>query len=145
MALEIKTEISISATPERIWAILTKFDEYPNWNPFIKSVKGHVDVGEKITARIEPPGTKGMTFKPKVLTFLKNRELSWLGHLFIPGLFDGKHKFELIDDGDGTTTFVQSEEFKGVLVPFFKKQLENNTKNGFVEMNKKLKELAERE
>lgn len=84
-----------------------------------------------------------MTFKPKVLTLIKNKELSWLGHLLFPGLFDGKHQFQLIDNGDGTTTFIQSEEFKGLLVSFFKKKLNTNTRNGFIEMNKKLKELAE--
>lgn len=143
MALEIKTEIVINATPEKVWKILTDFDEYPNWNPFIKSIKGQVKVGNKITARIEPPEAKEMTFKPKILTLVKYNELSWIGRLLFPGLFDGKHKFELIDNGNGTITFIQSERFKGILVPFFKKQLNKNTRNGFIEMNRKLKELAE--
>jgi hypothetical protein len=142
---EIKTEILIHATPEKVWAILTNFENYPNWNPFIKSIKGEVKVGNKITARIEPPQGKGMTFKPKVLTFEPQKELSWLGHLLFAGLFDGKHKFELIDNGNGTTTFKQSEKFKGILVPFFKKSLDNKTKKGFEEMNQKLKELAEKQ
>ncbi len=143
-AKEIKTEILINATPEKVWAILTDFENYPNWNPFIKLIKGEVKIGNKIIVKIEPPEAKGMTFKPKILTFKTNKELSWLGHLLFAGLFDGKHKFELIDNGDGTTTFRQSEKFKGVLVPLFKKQLDNNTKKGFEEMNRKLKEIAER-
>ena len=143
MAKEIKTEILINATPAKVWSILTTFDNYPNWNPFIKSIKGEVRVGNKITARIEPPEASGMTFKPKILTLETNKELSWLGHLLFAGLFDGEHKFELIDNGNETTTFKQSEKFKGILVPLFKKMLDNNTINGFNEMNKKLKELAE--
>ncbi|MDN3676077.1 SRPBCC domain-containing protein [Flavobacterium paronense] len=143
MAKEIKTEIVINAKPEKVWAILTDFKSYPNWNPFIKSIIGDVKVGNKITARIEPPKAKGMTFKPKVLTYETNKELKWLGHLLLAGLFDGEHKFELIDNGNGTTTFKQSEKFKGILVPLFKKQLDNNTKKGFEAMNSKLKELAE--
>jgi len=143
MAKEIKTEILIHATPEKVWSILTNFDNYPNWNPFLKSISGEVKVGNKITARIEPPEANGMTFKPIILTFETNKELSWLGHLIIPGLFDGNHKFELIDNKNGTTTFIQSEKFKGILVPLLKNQLDNNTKRGFEEMNKKLKELSE--
>ncbi len=143
MAFEIKTEVVINATPEQVWSIFNQFEDYPNWNPFIKSIKGSVTVDEKIIVRIEPPGAKGMTFKPRVLTNVKNLELSWLGHLLLPGLFDGLHKFELIDNRNGTATFIQSEQFKGILVPLFKKQLKNNTKNGFIEMNNKLKELAE--
>jgi hypothetical protein len=143
MTKEIKTSILIDTAPEKVWSVLTNFDNYPNWNPFIKSIKGEVKVGNKITARIEPPEAKGMTFKPSVLTFETNKELSWIGHLLFAGLFDGKHKFELIDNGNGTTTFIQSESFKGILVPLFKKMLDINTINGFDAMNKRLKELAE--
>lgn len=143
MAKEIKSEILINAMPEKVWSILTDFDKYPNWNPFIKSITGNVSVGNKITARLEPPGAKGMTFKPKVLVFETNKELRWIGHLLFPGLFDGEHRFELIYNGNGTTTFKQIEKFTGILVPLFKKMLDVNTVNGFNLMNKKLKELAE--
>ncbi len=143
MAKEIKTEILINANPEKVWVILIHFENYPNWNPFIKTLKGEVRVGKKITVRIEPPEAKGMTFKPKILVFETNKELRWIGHLLFAGLFDGEHKFELINNGNGTTTFRQNEKFKGILVPLFKKQLDNNTKNGFEAMNMKLKELAE--
>ncbi len=142
-AKEIKTEILINETPEKVWSILTNFNDYPNWNPFIKFIEGEVKVGNKITVRIEPPKAKGMTFTPKILTLDTNKELKWIGRLLFTGLFDGEHKFELIDNGNGTTTFIQSEKFKGIFVPFFKKQLDNNTKKGFEEMNEKLKELAE--
>jgi hypothetical protein len=143
MATIIQTAIEIHATPEKVWDIFTDFEHYPSWNPFIKSLKGEVKLGHTITVRIEPPASKGMTFRPKILSLQTNKELSWLGHLLFPGLFDGEHKFVFIDNGNGTTTFQQSEKFKGILVPFLKKQLNNNTKSGFEAMNKKLKELCE--
>lgn len=143
MSKVIKTEIQINATPEKVWSILTNFDQYPQWNPFIKSISGQVAVGNKITARLEPPGAQGMTFKPTVLAFEAFKEFRWLGHLLFPGLFDGEHKFELIDHKNGTTTFIQSEKFKGILVPLFRKMLDTNTVNGFNLMNQKLKERAE--
>ncbi|MBP6663897.1 MAG: SRPBCC domain-containing protein [Chitinophagales bacterium] len=141
--MEIKTDILINATPSKVWAILTNFDNYPNWNPFIKSITGQVAVGNKITAQIQPPNSSKMTFTPKVLAFETNKEFRWLGHLLFAGLFDGEHKFELIDNQNGTTTFIQTESFKGILVPLFKKTLNTNTTNGFNLMNQKLKELAE--
>lgn len=143
MAKEIKTQITINASPEKVWSILTNFEKYPEWNPFIKSIKGTPTVGKRIIARIEPPKAKGMTFTPKVLAFDANKQFRWIGHLLMPGLFDGEHIFEIIDNGDGTTTFIQREKFRGILVPLFKKMLDNNTVNGFNQMNQKLKELAE--
>lgn len=143
MAKEIKTSIVIQASPQKVWAILTNTQAYPSWNPFIKSIEGNLAVGAKIKARIEPPQAKGMTFTPTILKFETNKSFVWLGSLWFKGLFDGKHKFELIDNGDGSTTFIQSEEFKGILVPLFNKMLDNNTVKGFELMNQKLKELAE--
>ncbi len=144
MAKEINTEILIQATPATVWTILTDFETYPKWNPFIKSISGALKVGNKITARIEPPGAKGMTFKPTILALETNKKFMWLGHLWFTGLFDGEHSFELIDNGNGTTTFVQSEKFKGILVPLFKKMLDIKTIQGFEAMNGALKDVAER-
>ncbi|MBB5635261.1 hypothetical protein HDF26_004600 [Pedobacter cryoconitis] len=143
MTKEIKTEILINATPQKVWTVLVDFDNYPKWNPFIKMLKGDIKVGQQITVQIAPPEAKGMTFKPKVLAFDRNKEFKWIGRLLFPGIFDGEHKFELVDNGNGTTTFIQSEKFKGVLVTFLKKQLDNNTKRGFELMNEKVKEQAE--
>jgi hypothetical protein len=49
----------------------------------------------------------------------------------------------LIDNLDGTTTFIQSEKFGGILLPLFKKMLDVNTKEGFESMNKALKDRVE--
>lgn len=141
---EVRTEVTITSTPEKVWAILMNFNDYPNWNPFITSIKGNAIKGAKITAHIEPPDAKGMTFKPRVLAVEVNREFRWKGHLLIPGLFDGEHIFELIDNGNGSITFVQREQFRGIFVPLLKKMLDNNTRRGFEQMNLKLKELAEK-
>lgn len=145
MAKEIKTEILIHASSEKVWGILTDFDHYLQWNPFIKSIEGNVAVGNTIKARIEPPGATGMTFKPVVLVYTEAKEFRWLGHLLIKGLFDGEHCFTLIDNEDGSTTFIQSEKFTGVLVPLFSKMLDTNTIEGFRQMNEKLKQEAEKD
>lgn len=143
MTFLLKTEIIIHSSPEKIWAILTDFKNYPNWNPFITSLTGDFEVGKKITVRIEPPEAKVNTFKPTVMTYETNKKLSWLGIFLIRGIFDGEHRFELTYNGNGTTTLLQSEKFAGILVPFFKKMLDNNTRQGFEAMNKKVKALAE--
>lgn len=141
--MEIKTQITINATPDKVWAVLTDFENYSNWNPFIKSITGEPKVGSQITVSIVPPQSKKMTFKPTVLAFIHNNEFRWIGRLLLKGVFDGEHKFELIDNGNGTTIFNQSEAFNGILVGLFKKQLENNTKKGFELMNESLKKRVE--
>jgi hypothetical protein len=86
---ELRTEIEIAAPPERVWQVLSDFDAYSEWNPFIRSIVGDAEVGSRLSVRLEPPGARGMTFKPTVRAVAPPRELRWLGRLFVPGLFDG--------------------------------------------------------
>lgn len=140
MKKEIRTHITIQATPEKIWAILTDFDRYPDWNPFIRSISGNVEPNCNIRVEIVPPEGKRMVFKPVVLRKEENNELKWQGKLFFKGLFDGEHAFELKRNEDGTTTFCHSEKFSGILVRWIDLK---QTEAGFEQMNRKLKELAE--
>ncbi|MEZ4804073.1 MAG: SRPBCC domain-containing protein [Bacteroidia bacterium] len=143
MSKEISTQIKINATTEQVWNVFSDFKNYPNWNPFIKSIQGDFEIGKVISIHLVLPDSKPMTFKPKVLSFEQNKKLIWLGHLMIKGIFDGEHKFELIDNKDGTCTFIQSEKFSGILVPLLRKTIEVKTVNGFNLMNKSLKERVE--
>lgn len=138
MSKEIKTSIIIQASPASVWEVLTNFDRYMDWNPFIKSIKGDAVVGKTITVSFGK-----MTFKPIVLVYDKNQKFEWIGHLFFKGIFDGKHTFELIDNGNGTTTLLQSETFKGVLVPFLGKMLRDEVPANFKSMNEALKKRVE--
>lgn len=139
----IKAEIRINAKPEKVWAILTDFERYPEWNPFIKSIAGRKDIGKQLSVAIQLPDSSTMRFKPVILRFSENKELRWKGKLFIKGLFDGEHFFLLTDNNDGTTTFTQGENFSGILAGLFGKVLER-TKNGFVLMNEAIKEKSEK-
>jgi hypothetical protein len=140
---DLHSEIEINAPAERVWHLLTDFASYPQWNPFIRSIRGQPIRGERLEVRIEPPGGRGMTFKPKVLNAEDNRELRWLGHLLVPGLFDGEHSFTIESLAKNRVRVVQREAFKGLLVPLFARSLETNTQRGFEEMNCALKERAE--
>lgn len=140
----LETKIQINASPEKVWAILTDFKNYPTWNPFIKSIEGEMIVGKQFKARIEPPEAQGMSFSPVLLAFEPNVEFRWKGKLLVKGFFDGEHQFTLIKNSDSSTTLIQSEKFSGILVPLFSKMINNNTRKGFEMMNEKIKELAEK-
>jgi len=139
----LESEIDIAAPAERVWSILVNFSDYPQWNPFIRTIRGVPEVGARLVAHLQPSGTKGMTFRPIVLSAIPARELRWLGHLWVPGLFDGEHQFSIQPISDAKVKFRQNELFSGILVPLFKGTLERDTKRGFKEMNQALKDRAE--
>jgi hypothetical protein len=139
----IETEIIINAKPEKVWAVLTDFEKYPTWNPFIKSIEGEKAAGKQLKVFIQPPNGGGMTFKPMVLTYDATKEFRWKGKLGISGIFDGEHYFRLIDMGENTTRFIHGERFSGILVPFMGGAL-SKTKEGFQLMNEALKRECEK-
>ena len=137
------TSISISAPPNRVWYLLTDFASYPNWNTFIRRASGEPREGAHLEVYLQPTGARGMTFRPRVLKAEPDRELRWLGHFLIPGLFDGEHIFTITPLEAGSVRFVQREIFTGLLVPLFMRWLEKDTRRGFEEMNRALKLRAE--
>jgi hypothetical protein len=139
---ELHSQIEINASAERVWGILTDFASYPQWNPFIRRIIGELKVGERLEVRLEPPDSRGMTLRPTVLSAEPHRQLRWLGHLLVPGLFDGEHTLATEPLDENRVRFVQHEVFKGVLVPLVARSLAN-TLRGFEEMNGALKEQAE--
>ena len=143
MKKQLETEIEINAPAERVWKVLTDFHAHPIWNPFIRELRGKPIEGERLRVFIQPPGGKGMVFKPIVLKAEENRELRWLGKMFIPGLFDGEHYFRIEPIDEDRVRFIHGEIFSGLLVRLFAKSLDEGTLSGFRQMNEALKRRAE--
>jgi hypothetical protein len=140
---ELLAEIEIQASAERVWQLLTDFDSFPEWNPFIRWAKGEAKAGARLEVHMEPSGASGMTFKPLVLKAEPGHELRWLGRLLMPGLFDGEHIFSIENLEANRVRFTQREVFTGLLVPILARGLDTNTRRGFEEMNQALKVRAE--
>lgn len=140
MTRRIDTGIFIAAPPERVWEVLTDFAAYPEWNPFIESITGRPEPGERLTVRINAGGTRHI-FKPVVLQASAPRRLRWLGRLGLPGLFDGEHDFGLKPE-QGGTRLSHAESFQGFMVPLLWRELEPATRAGFEATNRALQARA---
>ena len=133
---ELRAEIDIDADPDSVWAVLMDFETYPEWNPFIQPIEGSQAVGATLRLRIQPPDGRGMTLTPHVTVIEPGRAFGWLGSLGIRHIFDGAHRFQLEPiDGGRRTRFVQSERFRGVLLPFVRRSVLPPTLRGFEAMN----------
>jgi hypothetical protein len=143
MTKQLRAQVDIQATPERVWDVLTDFAAYPGWNPFITRVEGTARVGERLTNHMQPVGARGVTFRPVVVEADPGRRLRWLGRLLVPGVFDGEHSFSIEQLGHGEVRLVQQERFRGVLTPLLARSLERHTLPAFELMNQALKRRAE--
>ena len=143
---ELSTEIEFDGTPEETWAVLADLQAYGEWNPFIEKIDGELRVGGKLDVRLQPVDERGITMHPAVLAVEPGKELRWIGHLMIPGIFDGEHRFRIEEAGAGRVRFIQSERFGGILLPMLWKKLrDGGTAKGFRAMNEALaRRVAER-
>lgn len=139
----IRTEIRVMADRDRVWAVLTGLDAYPEWNPFIVQAAGRLQEGARIDIELRTPEGRTMSFTPEVRTVRPPAKLRWVGRWLHPALFEGDHVFELERRGEEQTKVVHRETFTGLYVRWFKRRGLHDTRLGFEAMNRALKERAE--
>lgn len=143
MNKSIKTEIIINASKEEVWEALTNFENYPEWNPFVVNIEGRLEKGFRLRNTLKSGG-KTFVFKPLVVDVKPCKSFSWLGSLFIKGLFDGRHYFEIEEVNSRQVKLVHGEQFSGLLSSFILKKIGDETRSNFVRMNQALKNYSEK-
>ncbi len=121
---------------------MADFEKFPQWNPFIVKLEGKPEVNTRLRAELKN-GDGVSVFKPKVLVAEKNKAFEWLGSLPIPGIFNGHHYFRIESLNAGQVKFIHGEEFTGLLAGVILNKIGEQTRAGFIAMNKALKEWAE--
>lgn len=139
---EVTTSIWIDRPPADVWRVLVDTNAYRAWNPMIVRIKGDLRVGSVIEIDLGSSKSNAAVFHPTVQVVQPNHELRWLGHVGMPGIFDGEHRFQLVASGTGTR-FVQSERFSGLLVGHLTGSLLDDTLNRMNAMNSALKQRVE--
>jgi hypothetical protein len=143
MSKQLTSRIDIDATPERVWQVLSDFNSYPQWNPFITRAEGQPEPNSRLVMRMQPVGARGVTLRPTVLEATPGHRLRWLGRIGVPGIFDAEHSFTITPRAEGGVRLSQDESFRGVLVPLFARSLDRHTRPAFDAMNAALKHRAE--
>jgi hypothetical protein len=144
MSKELISSIDIEAPAEKVWELLIDITVYPTWNPFITRAEGPVEVGGRLTLRMQPVSGSAVTLRPTVVEVVQGHRLRWQGRLAVRGLLDADHLFILEPHGATRSRLVQREHFSGLLVPFVQRSLDRGTLPAFHAMNAALKDRVEK-
>lgn len=139
---EIKTEIIINASSEAVWNVLTNYEAYPSWNPFIVSIEGDKHVGGRLRNTMHV-NSRDQVFKPHIEKFDNNHHFEWLGKLPL-GMFTGRHYFILEAISPTQTKLIHGEHFGGWLRGIIMNKIGEETQQNFIKMNRALKAEVER-
>lgn len=128
-------EITINASSEKIWEILTNASGYPEWDESIERIEGKMEFGEKVTFLTK---VSSQAFPVKVTVFEPGDKIVFTGGMPL-GLFKSERTHKLTTIEDGKTKFHTQENFSGLLLPLFGKNIPDLTENfqGFVAALKK--------
>ena len=114
-APELYTAMVIDAPPDRVWAVLTDFASWDEWNPTLKRTSGPPVVGTEVrmTLRLGP---MNVPMRQQIRVVDPPRSLVWRSKQFVPArALDVVRKFVLEPVDGGRTSLVQSETTTGFL------------------------------
>jgi uncharacterized protein YndB with AHSA1/START domain len=134
-----KRELEIAAPPEVVWEVLTGFEQWPKWNPEVKSMK------------IDGPVAPGTEFRWKsgpgtIVSTLEQvdppRYIRWRGRtLSVKAI----HEWRL-EPANGGTRVETDESFSGFLARLFhgslQKTLDRSTESGLEHLKRESERRA---
>lgn len=142
---EIRDEIEVNASIEKVWATIIDFEHYKNWNSQLTFLGGKVEPNGHLHLKLSAIGAKPYEFKPEISYWKEKKQFAWLAKTGLPRIFDGEHFFELIDLGNGKTLLINREEYRGILSQIFRQlPMMKNAPEGFKKMNLELKNYIEK-
>lgn len=127
--------ITINASAEKIWKILTDASGYPAWDLSMDHIEGKLALGETVKFFTK---LSAQAFPVKVTAFEPNRKMVLSGGMPL-GLFKSERTHTLTENKDSSTTFHTEEIFSGLLLPVFGRNIPDLTENfrGFATALKK--------
>lgn len=141
---EIRKNIEINATPDKVWQTIIDFPNYAKWNTQLAFLGGNVKPNGSLHLKLSVEGTSPYEFKPKISHWEENKKFAWLAITGIPKVFDGEHFFELKPLENGKTLLINREEYRGILSILMKNlPMMKDAPAGFEKMNIELKNFIE--
>ncbi len=121
---EYQASITIQASADKVWQILTQAEEYPRFDPLCDEIRGTIALGSKIKAfsNLGP----GRAFPVKVTQMDENRQMTWSGGMPL-GLFKGVRTFTLQSVSESETSFTVKEVFSGPMLALIGKSIPDMT------------------
>ncbi len=139
---ELRTEVEIAASPERVWSVLTDFAAFPTWNPFLANVAGELQADARLRVVVSLHDGSELRLNARVGVCDPPSELRWTAHQWLPSLIRLEHLFLLKPTGDGHTRLVHGEDLDGGLLEYLPRRT-TLTLRGMVHMNEALRVRVE--
>jgi hypothetical protein len=135
--------VEINASAEDVWEVLTDFDAYYQWNPYLKRVKGKLALDESLDITFKV-GEQERRIRGHVALLFPGVEMRFTANLGTLGSLKMEHAFHIETFEDRDVCFVQRQTYSGFLATDKKiAEVAAPTKKALEAMNAALKERVE--
>ena len=139
-----RTTFRIAAVAGTVWAVLTDFERYGEWNASLPSISGELRSGAEVALTLGMPGRPS----PKVTARLSQVEplqrLTWDGNAGADWPVAGHREFVIEQLPDGSVLFTHVEDVRGALFPVFRVVMGSAIQRSHDAFNEALKARSER-
>jgi hypothetical protein len=101
----INATLLVRTSADSVWALITHFAKYAEWNHLTPTIKGDARLNERLVVTLAPMGLRPSTLRARVLVAARNRELRWCGTGRLPGGLKLEHGFRIEQRADGCRLF----------------------------------------
>ena len=138
-----RTTFPIAAAARTVWAVLTDFQRYGEWNPSLPSISGELRPGAEVALTLGMPGRPSPKVKARFSQVEPLERLTWDGHAGADWLFAGHREFVIEQQPDGDVLFTHIEDVSGALFPVFRVVMGSAIQRSHDAFNQSLKSRCE--
>jgi hypothetical protein len=139
--LTIAVSVTVAAEPSTVWAVLTRFDAYPEWSRAISRIEGKPVPGSRLHAWLAQGTPFAREMEGQIVDVDQPLRLVWEGG--VPGEFFGHHSFEIASNQLAGTCVTSSETFSGALAPAVVEEHRSTIEDEFSQFLMELKHRCE--
>ena len=112
----VHSKISINATPNQVWEVITNTAQYNEWNSVMLLLEGSIKEGNLVKYRFMQEEGKQYDIPIRVKKIIPSSLLNQGGGTF--GIITFDHTYSL-EEKEGKTELIIHEDYQGVFVPFW--------------------------
>lgn len=113
----VRLDATVDGPKRRVWAAITDFGAYEEWNPVFARAEGEAREGSSLDVLVVLPGHDPRELEPEVLIVRDERKLRWQDRRMLPGVEDWEYEVALEPVGDGRVLVAQELRIEGLLAP----------------------------
>jgi hypothetical protein len=138
-----RSEFEIEASDKQVWAVLTDFESYPDWNPSLPAISGELSEGSTVSLTLGMPGRPNLKVKATLQEVTPNRRITWHGNVGGNWLFAGDREFAIQPLAEKKVRFIHVEDITGFFAPVFEVLMGGAQQRSHDALNESLRNRAE--